>query len=135
MGIFILHLVDFPALDIGSHYVTLFSVAIASAFAAISYGITIGTIASSHQQAANFGSVSVVILAAIGGIWVPVFFMPPFMRNLSSFSPMNWGLEAFYDVFIRNQNINVVLPEIFKLLLFTVACMIISIIYFGYKKN
>jgi len=135
VGVRIMPLVDLPALEIGSHHIALCLIAIASAFAAISYGITIGTIAVSHQQAANFGSVSVVILAAIGGIWVPVFAMPPIMRTLSAFSPLNWSLEGFYDVFIRNQGINGVLPEILKLFFFTVGCMVISIIYFWYKKK
>ena len=135
MGIYILPLAGMPSLNVGNHLVALLLIVLASSLAAISYGITIGTISVSHQQAANFGSVSVVILAAIGGIWVPVFAMPPVMRTLSVISPMNWGLEGFYNVFIRNYNIISILPEIAKLLTFALLCTLTGIIYFHFMKR
>ena len=135
VGIFLMPLVGLPPFDPGSNYPAIILIAISSALAAISYGLTIGIVSVSHQQAANFGSVSVVILAAFGGIFVPVFAMPPMMRVLSSFSPLNWGLEAFYDIFLRNSGIVEVLPDIAKLLVFAFAGMIVSIIYIRHKKK
>lgn len=130
MGIYVLPLAGLPALETGTHYVALILIVASSSLAAISFGIAIGTIAKSHQQAANFGAAAVVILAAIGGIWVPIFAMPPFMRIISVISPMNWGLECFYGVFIRNLTIIDFLPEIFKLLSFALVCLFTSIVYF-----
>ena len=51
----------------------------------------ISAIATSQQQASVFGAVSVVILAAIGGIWVPTFAMPNFLKILSNISPLSTG--------------------------------------------
>ena len=135
LGIYILPLAGLPALNTGNHFIALAMIVLASSLAAISFGIAIGTIAVSHQQAANFGSVSVVMLAAIGGIWVPVFAMPPFMRTLSVISPMNWGLEGFYSVFVRNQDVISVLPEIMKLLAFACLCTFSGIAYFYFRRR
>ena len=75
-----------------------------------------------------------IILAAIGGVWVPVFVMPKFMQLISNLSPMNWGLNGFYDVFLRNASFMEILPEISLLFLFFIITTIISILY-NEKKN
>ena len=97
-------------------------------------GLLLGTIAKTQEQSAPFGATFVVILAALGGVWVPVFIMPKFMQILSNISPMNWGLNAFYDVFLRNASFVDILPEITLLLLFFIITTFISIVY-NEKKN
>jgi len=101
VGIRILPLFGLPALNPGHQKLALLILAASTAVAATGYGVMLGTIATTQEQAASFGSVSVVILAALGGIWVPVFMMPSIMQMLSRVSPLNWGLEGFYDVFLR----------------------------------
>ncbi|WP_420845242.1 ABC transporter permease [Maribacter litopenaei] len=102
--------------------------------AAVGLGLLLGTIAKSQEQSAPFGATFVVILAAIGGVWVPVFAMPHFMQTISKLSPMNWGLNAFYDVFLRNVGIGEILPEISALFLFFIATTMVAIIY-NERKN
>ncbi len=109
MGVYLFPHFGLPALYITGKMTSLTVMAFAAALAAIGYGIAIGTIARTHQQAAIFGSISVVILAAVGGIWVPVFMMPPFFRVISSASPLNWGLNGFYDILVRNASLTDVL--------------------------
>ena len=38
--------------------------------------------------------------------------MPQFMQIIAKLSPMNWGLNAFFDVILRNGNFADILPEI-----------------------
>ena len=66
-GIFILPLFHIPMLIIGNHIIELIIMTIFTALAALGYGLLVGTIATTHQQAAAFGAVSIIILAAIGG--------------------------------------------------------------------
>jgi len=73
---------------------------------------------STHQQSSTFGAVSVVILAALGGIWVPVYVMPDSIRFLSEISPLYWALSAFHKIFIGGGNLQSILPFALKLLLF-----------------
>ncbi len=135
MGVYILPLAGIESFNPGTNFIAIGLIALSSALAAICYGLAIGSLAASHQQAANFGSVSVVIMSAIGGIWVPVFAMPYFMRSISVISPLNWGLEGFYDIFVRNLGLINILPEIMKLLIFAAICMLISIFAFKIKRK
>jgi ABC-2 type transport system permease protein len=76
-----------------------------------------------------------MILAAIGGIWVPVFAMPPIMRHLSVLSPLNWGLNGFYDIFIRNAGFMTILPNCIWLLLFFGFCLALSVYFNRIKRE
>jgi ABC-2 type transport system permease protein len=134
IGIFILPAIGLPKLDLGNNYFTLFAIALSSGFAATGYGLVIGTVSNSQDQASLFGAVSVVILAALGGVWVPTFVMPEVMRVISSLSPLNWGLEAFYGVFLRGSGFVEILGQVIKLLVFFGVCVGISFYYQTYKR-
>lgn len=105
VGIYLLPELGLPSLDLGPHKPAIALMGFAVGLAATGYGILIGTVATTHEQAATFGSVSVIILAALGGLWVPVFMMPGVMQVISSFSPLNWGLEGFYRIFLHGEGI------------------------------
>jgi len=129
VGIYLFPLMGLPKVEVAGKLPILFLVAFFAGLAAIGLGLLLGTVARTQEQAAPFGSILVVILAAIGGIWVPVFVMPKTMQLLSKISPMNWGLEAFYDVFLRNLSLRHILPEIGLLLLFFIITIILALVY------
>ena len=135
MGVYLFPHFGLPALYITGKIVSLTVMAFAAALAAIGYGIAIGTIARTHQQAAIFGSISVVILAAVGGIWVPVFMMPPFFRVFSTASPMNWGLNGFYDILVRNASLTDVLHYGVWMVIFAFCCVIVALYYHKLRKE
>lgn len=134
VGVFIFPFLDLPIFDVSGKLILLLIVALFSGLAAIGFGILLGTIAKTQEQSAPFGATSVVLLAAIGGVWVPVFAMPKTMQYLSHISPMNWGLSAFYDVLLRNGNILDILPEIIYLALFFITTITIAILYDKKKR-
>lgn len=134
VGVFILPMLGLPQLDIGENFMALFLVALSSGLAATGFGLLVGTIATSHDQASLFGAVFVIILAAIGGVWVPTFVMPEVMKKVAVISPLNWGLEAFYGIFLRNFGVKEIVPEIAKLLSFFLATLGISYYYQKYRR-
>ncbi|MDN3723335.1 ABC transporter permease [Aequorivita sp. SDUM287046] len=134
VGMYLFPAIGLPGIDVSGKLPMLYTVALFSGLAAVGLGLMLGTIAKTQEQAAPFGSTLVVILAALGGVWVPVFVMPKLMQFVSMISPMNWGLEAFYDVFLRNVGFVKILPEISLLLLFFLLMLLISIIY-NRRKN
>jgi ABC-2 type transport system permease protein len=89
----------------------------------------VGTIAGTHQQAAAFGAVSIIILAAIGGLWVPVYLMPTIMRNFSVVSPLNWAMTGFYNIFLRQGGVASIVTPAVKLLSFFLISIVITYIY------
>jgi len=135
MGVYLFPLIGLPALVIEGRIFGLSVMAIAASLAAIGYGVAVGTMARTHQQAAIFASISVIILAAIGGIWVPVFIMPAVMRELSVVSPMNWGLNGFYDILVRNAGLSQVIHYALYLVIFSAGCLLLAMYYHKSKKE
>lgn len=125
-GVFLLPLVGTSGLEISSNPWIIISIALAASLAATGYGLLVGTLAKTYEQASMFGAVSVVIAAALGGVMIPVYVMPRYMQEISTFSPLAWGLTAFQDVFVRGGNLSTVLPELSYLLLFFIASIAIS---------
>lgn len=102
VGIFLLPLLDLPRLTLGQSHVATWLVASGIGLAATAYGILIGTIFKTPNQALNFGAISIVILSAIGGIWIPLEVMPVKMQIIGHLSPLSWGLDAINDIYLRN---------------------------------
>ncbi len=134
VAVFLFPSIGLPSLNIEGHLALMSVVALFSGFAAIGFGILLGTIASTQEQSAPFGATSVIILAAIGGIWVPVFAMPKIMQIIAKSSPMNWGLDAFYDVLLRNVSLLEIIPEISLLFLFFILTTAIALFYDKKKR-
>ncbi|MCH2045884.1 MAG: ABC transporter permease [Saprospiraceae bacterium] len=101
IGVFVFPYLDLPQLVLPTDWFAFFLVVFFTGLAAVSYALMIGTTAKTQEQANGFGAVSIVILAAIGGIWVPTFMMPEYLQILSNVSPLRWCLEGFYVLFLR----------------------------------
>ena len=132
VGVYLFPYLDLPSLEVSGHLFLMTLVALFAGLAAIGFGVLLGTIAKTPEQSAPFGATSVVVLAAMGGVWVPVFAMPQVMQYLAVASPMNWGLEAFYDVLLRKGTLTDLLPEFILLLLFFMVTVLFAI---GYDKK
>ena len=127
IGVKVLPLTGLPALELGQSLTALFFMGFSVAVAAIGYGIAIGNLARTYQQASVFGAVSVVIMAAVGGVWIPLFLMSPGMQLISKLSPMNWGMSGFYSIFLRDEGFLSVIHEGIALLAFGLVCFIIAL--------
>ena len=135
LGLYLFPLMGLPALQIGGRVWGLLAVATASTTAAIGLGVLLGTLCHTQEQSAPLGATLTVILAAIGGVWIPVFVMPPFMQTIAKLSPMNWGLQAFYEVLLRVGEFSAIAGKVGLLLLFFILCIVISIVYDKAKRN
>lgn len=129
VGVWLFPYMDLPQFDVTGKMFNLIIVTLFAGLAAIGFGVLLGTIADTQEQSAPFGATSVVVLAAVGGIWVPVFLMPEFMQKIAAFSPMNWGLNAYYDIILRNSGIGEIAKELIFLFLFYVAMVAIALFY------
>ena len=135
VGQLFLPMLGLPALVLGNSLMGIFILTLATAFAATGYGVLVGTLAATEHQAAIMGSLSILLLSALGGIWVPSYVMPEMMRNISTWSPLNWSLEGFYKLFLRGGHITDILLDAFKLMVFFFATMAISYLYNRKKRT
>lgn len=129
VGIYLFPLLGLSQFEVSGKMFHLLVVTFFSGLAAIGFGILIGTIANTQEQSAPFGATAVVVLAAIGGIWVPVFLMPDFMQTVAKFSPMNWGLDAYYNVILRDGSLSSISFNLLLLFLFYILTISIALIY------
>jgi ABC-2 type transport system permease protein len=135
IGKWILPLWGTPPLEMGGDPVALGIMAASAIFAATGYGILLGTVVNSFEQAAMFGPISIVIAAALGGVMVPVYAMPTFMQTISVISPLAWGLNGTLDVFVRGGEVADVLPEVAALGAFFVACIIFAWVWQRQRRS
>jgi ABC-2 type transport system permease protein len=89
----------------------LILVSLALALTANGLGLLIASLGKTEGQINGLSVLLVVTLAALGGMMVPTFIMPPVMRTLSLFTPHAWALAGYHDVIIRGLGIRAVLPE------------------------
>lgn len=123
-----------PALDIGHHYTGIIIATICAALAAIGFGIIVGSLSTTHNQAAMFGSVMVVLLGTISGTFLPIHIMPEAIQWVSHLSPIRWGIDNYLTLFIRDGNIPDILLNSILLLSFFGLAMMISIVIFAKRK-
>ena len=133
VGQYLLPTMGLPALVLGNSMLGIFILTLATSFAATGFGVMVGTLATTEHQAAIMGSLSILLLSALGGIWVPSYVMPEVMRNISAFSPLNWSLEGFYKLFLRGGGVADILIDAVKLMTFFFATMAIS--YLANRKK
>jgi len=127
VGVYVMPLLGLQQLALGSNIAGLLLTACSVAMAATGYGLLIAVYFNTPQQALSFGSISVVILAALGGVWVPVYVMPDILQRISRLSPLNWGLESFTNLFLRDVSTLAILPDLLKLVGFGIATLIVSV--------
>lgn len=131
IGRFVLPLFGLEPFQFGTEWGAALLVIIAASLAACSYGIMLGTISRTYEQASMFGSISVVAASAIGGVMVPVYAMPNMMQKISAISPIGWGLKAFLDIFVRGGNLASVAGELALLLIFAFGAAFMAWLIFA----
>lgn len=127
VGVYVMPLLGLQQLVLGSNLAGILLTACSVAMAATGYGLLIAVYFNTPQQALSFGSISVVILAALGGVWVPVYVMPELLQRVSHLSPLNWGLESFTNLFLRDVSTLTILPDLLKLIGFGMATLVVSV--------
>ena len=133
MGIYLFPYFGLPALNLPSDMLALIIVTVVCGWCAVSYSICVGVFADTQEQANGFGAVSIVILAAIGGLMVPSFAMQGFAKTAANFSPMHWCLQAYYSLFLEGGQLKDVVNNIIPLFIITVVIQLVT--FWGLKRK
>ena len=133
IGAWIFPHIGLPILHFPDSWPTLILVTLLCGWCAVSYGICIGVFAGTEEQANGFGAVSIVILAAVGGLMVPSFAMPGSFHLAMISSPLHWCLEAYYGLFLEGGSLKDVWANILPLFLIIVALQGLS--FWGLKRK
>jgi len=133
LGLWLFPAINLPALNLPHDVFGLFVVTILTGWCAVSYAICVGVFAETHQQNNGFGAISIVILAAIGGLMVPTFTMDTSLKTIANFSPMHWCLQAYYDLFLENSNLGNIIGYLIPLVIITLVFQLVAI--WGLKRK
>ncbi len=128
IGLYAMPCVGFPALTMPREYSCLLFFVFLVSFVASSFGYFVGQVSKSYQQSGVLGSIAVMLMSALGGLWIPVFIMPPLMQKLSTLSPLNWGLEGFYELFVRGGSWIEILQPSLLLVIFALGLIAVGYI-------
>lgn len=126
-------LIGLPVLHMPADILGLFTVTIVCGYCAVSYAICVGVFANTAEQSNGFGAISILILAALGGLLVPSFAMPANLQNILRLSPLHWALEAYYGLFLEGGKLRDIWLNILSLLGFTAVIQLLTL--FGLKKK
>jgi len=106
----------FLGLDITINIKGLILMILSTAFAISSLGIFLASIARTRQQAQNLSNLIILVMSAIGGSMIPLFYMPQIMNKVAVFSINYWGIQGFYDIFWRLLPVSETYPKILVLI-------------------
>ncbi|GAA5170652.1 ABC transporter permease [Viridibacterium curvum] len=119
----------------GINWLALIVMITAISLAAIGMALALASLMKTHAQASTIGPVVNVLLAAIGGVMVPRFIMPPFMQDIAALSPMNWALEGLLAVILRHASVAEIGGDILRLALFGVVMLALATFLFSRRTR
>jgi len=134
IGVWLFPYVGLPPLYFPADISGLFFVSLICGLCAVSYAMCIGVFAQTQEQANGFGAVSIVILAAIGGLMVPSFAMPDSFKTAMKLSPLHWCLEAYYGLFLEGGKLKDVFINIIPIIIITVLLQVLTFLGLKMKK-
>ncbi|MBN1953000.1 MAG: ABC transporter permease [Bacteroidales bacterium] len=88
-------------LDILHHLAPLLLMILSTAWACSSFGIVLASFARTRQQVQGLSTIVVLVMSAIGGSMIPIFLMPKILQDVAVISVNYWGIQGFYDIFLR----------------------------------
>lgn len=133
IGIWLFPLMGLPKLNLPADLAGLFIVTFICGWCAVSFAVCVGVFAKTQEQLNGIGAVSIVLMAAIGGLLVPSFAMPESFQQVIKFSPLHWCLEAYYGLFLEAGKLKDVLISILPLLAITILIQLIALL--GLKRK
>ncbi len=133
IGIWLFPHMGLPKLSLPSDLIGLLLVTLICGYCAVSYAICIGVFAQTQEQANGFGSVSIIILAAIGGLLVPAFAMPASFQLVMKISPLHWALESYYGLFLEGGKLKDIFTNVISLLVIIVLIQVLTL--WGLKRK
>lgn len=133
VGIYLLPLLSGQGIHLGANAWLLIPMSVSVSVAAICFALLIATLVTTTEQATTIGGVSNLILGALGGIMVPTFVMPEMMQTIARYSPMNWGLEGYLTIILRQGSFSDISNEVWKLLV--LGGILFTLAIWSYKRD
>ena len=115
-----------PALEIHK-WGALGVMTLAISLTSLGFGILMAAVSKTDTFVATISAALLIIMSVVGGIMVPKFVMPEFMREFAAYVPHGWALDGYLKVLIKDHVVREVLPEAGVLLAFAAVFFVFGI--------
>jgi ABC-2 type transport system permease protein len=82
---------------------------VASAICTGGMGLLIGVLAKTDDQVAMFSVIPTLLMAGLGGAWMPLEFTSEAFQFVGHLTPVAWAIEGFENLVVRGMGLNAVL--------------------------
>lgn len=116
--------------ELFSHLPGFIVMTVATAAAASSFGLVLGTLCKSRGQLAGVSTTVILLMSAVGGSMFPRFLMSEGMRTAGLFTFNAWALDGYQKVFWRDAAVWELWPQVLVLtalaILFLLAARLLA---------
>jgi ABC-2 type transport system permease protein len=112
----------------------LIGVAISFALMTASFGLLIAAFGKTPEAARGIATFATLVLVMLGGAWMPSFFFPQWLQDITIFIPTRWAVDGFDAMTWRGLGIEAALPSMVALLGFTVLFGGLALWRFGREQ-
>ncbi|HTE04926.1 MAG TPA: ABC transporter permease [Planctomycetota bacterium] len=91
-------------LDVLSRWDTLLVASVATALACTAFALAIAGWAATDKQADGVSTLLILVMAPLGGCWIPLMVLPPVVRMVAQFTLPYWSLTTFLGSFWYGQH-------------------------------
>ena len=119
--------------EIFANFGNLLILIIASAAAAVSFGMLITSISTTYSQANGISTLLILVMSALGGSWFPTSFLPGWMQVISKGTLTYWSMEGFLQVLWRHSNFAGIAQNV--LILLVIAFLINSYALIRFRRG
>jgi len=107
---------------------------LAAVFGATGWGMLITALVRTPSQVANLGTSLMLIFGILGGSFINLEQMPPFIQTLSKITPNAWALDGFTTLALGDNALSDLYVPILALLVMGIVLFVLSAALFG-RKN
>jgi ABC-2 type transport system permease protein len=82
---------------------------VATALCTAGMGLLIGVLSKTDDQVAMFSVIPTLLMAGLGGAWMPLEFTSQAFQFVGHLTPVAWAMEGFENIVVRGMALNAVL--------------------------
>ncbi|WP_214811025.1 MULTISPECIES: ABC transporter permease [Exiguobacterium] len=110
--------------------VALAVLSVGLAFVATGCGMAMAVLAKTENMGIALTQVIALGGAMLGGLWMPVEFMPEVMQNIARFLPHYWALEGYKTVLLEQGTLLDVWASLAILVVFGTICIVTALVFY-----
>jgi ABC-type multidrug transport system permease subunit len=122
-------------LALGRSLSALLLVATGIVFSMVCFAATVAAFVRTREQVIPVGLAVVFVLAALGGLFWPLYDLPRWMQTVAYGAMTTWSMSAIQDVILRNKGLLEVSPKLAVLVSYGLVSFVIGLRLFRYGEG